>query len=397
MSRKLKTLKDINVKNKRVLMRVDFDVALDNKGNIVDDFRIKRTLPTIEYLIKQGAKIILMAHLDRPKGEKIEKLKMNRIQEKLLEYLDYSIVKAPDCVGKKIEQWTKQMQPGEILLLENLRFYAGEEKNDSEFAKQLAQLGDVYINEAFAVSHREHASVVGVPKYLPSAAGFVFKKELEELGKIFHSPKRPLVVIIGGVKVATKIKVVKKFLNLADKLLLGGVLINTIFAAQGIDMGKSFIEKDMFKTVKKLDLENPKFQLPVDFVAWSGLDSDEVEIQEVNTIKENELVFDIGPRTLELFLDSIKKAKMIVWNGPLGKIEKKPFDKGSEIIAKAVAKSEAYSIVGGGDTVAFVRELGLERKINYLSTGGGAMLEYLANETLPGIKALKNEQAVENK
>jgi len=239
------------------------------------------------------------------------------------------------------------------LLLENLRFHSGEEKNDSKFAKRLAELGDIYVNEAFAVSHRKHASIVGVPKYLPSMIGFVFEKEIKELNKILKNPKHPLLVIMGGVKVATKIKVVKKFLNLADKFLLGGALVNTIFAAQGIDMGKSFIEKDMFKTVKKLDLENPKLQLPIDFVAWSGLNSDGVEIREINNIKENELVFDIGPKTLELFLDSIKKAKMIIWNGPLGKIEKKPFDKGSETIAKAIAQSEAYSIVGGGDTVAW--------------------------------------------
>lgn len=382
---KFKTLKDINVKNKRVLIRVDFNVSLDDNGNIVDDFRIKEVVPTIEYLIKKRAKIILMSHLDDPKGNVAEKLKTDVIQNRLFEYLDCSIVKAKDCIGKEIEEWTHQMQPGEILLLENLRFHKEEEENDLNFAKSLSVLGDIYVNEAFGVSHRKHASVVGVPKFLPAFSGFLFQKEVEELNKVLFKPERPLAVIIGGVKVSTKIKVIEKFLEKSDKLLLGGALVNTIFAAKGIEMGKSFIEKEMFDILKKIDLDNPKLQLPVDFVCQNS----EISIRSINGVKNNEVVYDIGPRSIELFLEFIKQAKMIVWNGPLGLVEKEPFDKSSQIIAKAIIESKAYSIVGGGDTVTFVKKLGLENKFSYVSTGGGAMLDYLANETLPGIEALK--------
>jgi len=382
---KFKNLQDINVKNKRVLVRVDFNLSLNDDGKITDDFRIKEALPTIEYLLKKGAKIILMSHLGDPEGKFVEKLKMDVIQNRLLEYLDYSIVKAKDCIGKEIEDWTYEMRGGEILLLENLRFHKEEEANNIKFAKSLAKLGDIYVNEAFGVSHRKHASVVGVPKLLPSAAGFCLQKEVEELSRVLFQPKRPLVVIIGGAKVSTKIKVIEKFLEKADKLLLAGALVNTVFAARGISLGKSFIEKNVFEIVKKLNLENPKIQLPNDFICQNS----EISARGINAVKENESVFDIGPKSAELFLELIREAKMIVWNGPLGLVEKQPFDRSSEVIAKGIAESRAYSIVGGGDTVVFIRKLGLEKKFNYVSTGGGAMLDYLANETLPGIEALK--------
>ncbi len=385
---KLKTLKDINVKNKRVLMRVDFNVVLDEKGNIVDDFRIKEAIPTVDYLLKKGAKVILMSHLGDPEGKFVKKLKMDVIQNRLMECLDYSIVKAEDCMGQKIEDWTFEMQPGEILLLENLRFHEEEKANDIKFAKSLARLGDIYVNEAFGESHRKYASIVGVPKFLPAIAGFLFQKEIEELNKVLFNSEHPLVIIIGGAKVSTKIKVVEKFLEKADKLLLGGALVNTIFAAKGINVGRSFIEKDMFSVVEKLNLENSKLSLPVDFATWSELDSGQVQTRGINAVEKNESVFDIGPKSAGLFSEIIKEAKTIVWNGPLGMIEKKPFDKGSEIIARAIVESGAYSIVGGGDAVRFIRGLGLENKFSYVSTGGGAMLDYLANETLPGIEAL---------
>ncbi len=389
MSPKLKTLKDANVKNKRVLMRVDFNVSLDDKGNIADDFRIKEAVPTIEYLVKKGAKIILMSHLGEPGGRVENRFKMDVIQDRLLEYLDYSIVKAKDCIGKEIEDWTKQMQPGEILLLENLRFHKEEEENDLEFAKSLAKLGDIYVNEAFGASHRNHASVVGVPKYLPAFTGFLLQKEIEELDKILFEPKHPFFIIIGGAKVSTKIKVIEKFLDKADKLLLGGAIVNTVFASQGINLGKSLIEEKMFNVVDRLDLAGGKIQLPVDFVTWAELDLEQAQVRGVNDVKENESVFDIGPETIKLFSKLIQEAKMIVWNGPLGLVEKEPFNKGSEAIAKAVTESRAYSIVGGGDMVAFIRHMGLEKNFSYVSTGGGAMLDYLAEGTLPGIEALK--------
>ncbi len=387
----LKTVKDLQVNNKRVLIRVDFNVVLDNHGEIIDDWRIKKAIPTIEYLINQGAKIVLMSHLGRPKGKRVRKLKMNAVQDKLFEYLDCSVVKADNCIGKKIERWTKQMKKGEILLLENLRFHSEEEENNFKFAKQLAKLGDIYINEAFAVSHRKHASIVGVSRLLPSAIGMLFEKELQEMNKILYDSKHPLAVIIGGAKAATKIKVIQAFSKKADHLLLGGALVNTIFAAQGMNMGKSLVEKKMFQVVNKIDFQNEKVHLPIDFMVWTGASSDGVEIQEPDTIQSNELVYDIGPRTVKMFLELITKAKMVVWNGPLGKTEQKPFDKGSQAIASAIANNSHYSIAGGGDTVAFIKQLKLQKHFNYISTGGGAMLEYLSNKTLPGIEALKNE------
>jgi len=390
---KLKTLKDISVKNKRVLMRVDFNVPLEGREKLS---KIKATIPTLRYLIKQKAKIILMSHLGRPGGKVVEELRLGWVVKELEKLLRKKLQKLDSAIGKEVEEAIGKMKPGDVTMLENVRFNPGEEKNDPKFAKKLAKLGDIYINEAFASSHRNHASIVGIPKYLftthrtcsgagPSVIGFLFEKEAKELNRIFKNPKRPLVVIIGGAKVAIKIKVIERFLKKADKLLVGGALPNTIFAAKGIDMGKSLVEKDMFKAVEGLDLENPKFQFPVDFVCQNF----EISLRSINAVKENESAFDLGPRTVELFCQLIRDAKMVIWNGPLGLVEREPFDKASEAVAKAIVQSKAYSIVGGGDTIAFIKRLGLEKKFNYISTGGGAMLEYLANETLPGIEALK--------
>lgn len=381
---KLKTIKDINVKNKRVLMRVDFNVPLEGKEKIA---KIKAAMPTLKYLIKQESKIILISHLGRPKGKIVKELRLNSVANELEKLLRKEVRKLDSIIGKEVEQVVEKMKPGEIVMLENIRFYPEEEKNSPKFAKELSKLGDIFINEAFAVSHRKHASIIGITKYLPSVAGPLFEQEIKELNKVLRNPKRPLVVIIGGVKVATKIKVIEKFLKRADKLIIGGALPNTIFAARDINVGQSFVEKDMFKVVEELDLESPKIQLPTDFVCQNS----EIVIRGINAVKENESILDMGPRTVKLFLESIKDTKTIVWNGPLGLIEKKPFDKASEILAKAIAQSRAYSIVGGGDTAAFIRKLGLEKKFNYVSTGGGAMLEYLANETLPGIEALNKK------
>ncbi len=363
---RLKTIKNININNKRVLMRVDFN----------EKWRIELVIPTLRYLIRKKAKIILISHLGRPNGEIKKNLSLESTAKELGKLLKKKILFSKNRI--------REMKFGDIVMLENIRFYPEEEKNSSKLAKELAKLGDVFVNEAFAASHRKHASIVGIPKYLPAVAGFLFQKEVEELNKVFLSYNHPLVAIIGGVKIITKLKIIKKFLQKADKLLLGGALINTIFAAKGMETGKSFIEKDMFKVVQGLNLENPKFVFPVDFVCRNFGAS----IKTINAVKENEMIFDIGSKSIELFLESMKNAKMIIWNGPLGLIEKKPFDRASKIIAKAIAESSAYSIVGGGDTVAFVKKLGLGKKFNYVSTGGGAMLEYLANETLPGIEAL---------
>jgi len=381
---KLKTIKDINVKNKRVLMRVDFNVPLESKKKLA---KIRVTMPTLKYLIKQESKIILISHLGRPKGKIIEELRLDSVANELEKLLRKKIQKLDSIIGKEVEQVVEKMKPGEIIMLENIRFYPEEEKNSPKFAKELSKLGDIFINEAFAVSHRKHTSIIGITKYLSSIAGPLFQQEIKELNKVLHKPEHPLVVIIGGAKVATKIKVIEKFLKRADKLIIAGALPNTIFAARDINVGQSFVEKDMFKVVEELDLESPKIQLPVDFVCQNS----EIVVRGINAVKENESILDMGPRTVKLFLESIRDAKMIVWNGPLGVVEKKPFDRASEILAKAIAQSKAHSIIGGGDTAAFARKLGLEKKFNYVSTGGGAMLEYLANETLPGIDALNKK------
>jgi phosphoglycerate kinase len=344
----MKTLRDFKVSQKRVLVRCDFNVPIDSEGNILDDFRIKKSIPTIEYLIKKKAKIILMSHLGRPKGKVVENLRLNKIQEKLMEYLDLSITKAPDCIGKEIEEFTKKEQmAGEILLLENLRFHIGEEKASMSFAKKLARLGDVYVNDAFATCHRNHASIVLIPKILPSGAGFLLEKEITSLNKIIKNPQKPLVAIFGGDD--PDVKFLNKISKIAQWILIGGL-----------------IEKQIKE--KNIKLKNPK-----------------IVIGPIDDIKGK----DIGPKTIKLFKEKISKAKTIFWSGPLGKIEKKQFQKGTKEIAKAIAKSQAFSVVGGGETIDFIRDLNLEEKFSHLSTGGSAMLAFLAGEKLPGIEALK--------
>jgi phosphoglycerate kinase len=349
----MKTLRDFNVKSKRVLVRCDYNVPLDKRGNILDDFRIKQTIPTIEYLVKKGAKVILISHLDDPGGKVIENLRLNPIQDKLMEHLDLSVVKAPDCIGKEVEEWVVAMQPGEILLLENLRFHKGEEENEDNFTKKLARLGEIYINDAFGACHRNHASIVGVPKYLPSGIGFLLEKEIKVLTNLMKNPKEPLVAIIGGVKVETKSKVIDKISEKADWTLINHLIKNEI-------------------REKKVQLKYPqKIVQPIDGIDKKG---------------EN---FDIGPKTIAIFKEKIKKAKTIFWSGPLGKIEEKKFQKGTKEIAKAIIESKAFSVVGGGETVEFINKIGLTGKFNHLSTGGGAMLSFLSGEKLPGIEVLR--------
>jgi len=347
----MRTLKSFKIKDKRVLVRCDFNVLLDNEGNILDDFRIKQTLPTIEYLIEKGAKVILMSHLGRPEGKVVESLRLTPIQNRLMEYLDYNppatyISKAPDCVGEEIEKWSREMQPGEILLLENLRFYKEEEGNNEGFARKLAKLGDIYINDAFSVCHRNHASIVGIPKYLPSGAGFLLEKEVKVLSQIIKNPKRPLVVIIGGSKVEDKAKVAERFSEIANFLLLGNLI-----AEERIKEKKS--KKIFFPTDSKKNL-------------------------------------DIGEKTIKIFKEKIFKARTIFWAGPLGKIEEKKYQKGTREIAKAIIDSGAFSVIGGGDTVEFVNKIGLIEKFSHVSVGGGAMLAFLVGEKLPGLEALRS-------
>jgi len=348
----MKTLPDFNFKNKRVLVRCDFNVPLSGQGEILDDFRIKQTIPTIEYLIKKEAKVILMSHLGRPEGKVVEGLRLTPIQEKLMEYLDLSVTKAPDCVGKEVEEWVREMEPGEILLLENLRFHQEEEEGEENFTKNLAKLGDIFINEAFSVCHRSQASVVGITKYLPSGAGFLLEKEIEILSQIIKNPERPLIVIIGGSKVKDKAKVIGKFLEIGNWILVGNLV------------AKEIREKEM--TMKNLE----KIIFPV----------------------LNGQILDLDKKTIENFKEKIKMAKTIFWAGPLGKIEEKKYQKGTREIARAIIKSRAFSVVGGGDTIEFLNKAKVIEKFNHISTGGSALLEFLAEEKLPGIEALEKWQ-----
>lgn len=386
----MKTLKDFNFKNKKVLLRCDFNVPLSKDGLILDDFRIKQTIPTIEYLIKQGAKVILMSHLGDPNGKIVEGLRLTPIQEKLMEYLDLSIVKANDCLGKDVEEWTNQMKEGEILLLENLRFHKEEEENDENFAKELAKLADIYINDAFGVCHRAHASIVGIPKYLPAGAGLLLEKEIKTLTNVLEKPWRPLVAIIGGVKISTKIKTIEQFLEIADHLLIGGEIANTILNGKGILIGRPLPEKEILEKIDKIDLTNSKIHLPVDgIIALKDKGEDFIREGAIGTAKKEEGVFDIGPETIKIFKKIIEEAKMIVWNGPLGFFEDKKFEKGTREIADEIARNHnAFKIVGGGETIEAVAKFGLFDKFDHVSTGGGAMLEFLAGEKLPGIAAL---------
>ncbi|MEK9209467.1 MAG: phosphoglycerate kinase [Patescibacteria group bacterium] len=380
----LKTIRDIEVKDKRVLLRADFNVSL-GKNHRVDEnenWRIKKTLPTIEYLLKEEAKLIIISHLS-------EKESLKPIADYLIELIGKKVVFVNEIIGPKVKEEVNKMKIGEILMLENLRFYPEEEANDENFAKELAGLADIFVNDAFSVSHREHASIVGLPKFLPSFAGFLLEKEIEALENVLKNPKRPLTVIIGGAKISTKTKVVKKFLDFADHLLLGGALASTVFQAKGLATGKSLTEKEIVGEVQKLNLTNPKLHLPVDvLVSKDASGQAEIKINPVDRIEESEIILDIGPDTVRLFGALIKNAKTIIWNGPMGLAEVEAFSSGTRKIARAVIDSRAYSVVGGGDTISILREMGLAEKMSYLSTGGGAMLEFLAEGTLAGIKAL---------
>ena len=389
----MKFLRDLDVKDKRVLLRVDFNVPVGDDGLVdsKEDWRIEATLPTINYLLNQKAKVILLSHLGRPKGRVVKSLRLDPIAQRLEKLLGQNIIKLDNCFSQEVEKQVKNLQAGEIILLENLRFYPGEEENDSDFVKQLAKLGEIYVNDAFGNVHRAHASMVGLPQYLPSCAGLLLEKEIKVLSEISDKAERPLMVIIGGVKISTKIKVIKNFLKKADGLILAGALANTVISAKGFAIGKSVSQKEMIEEVKKLELTNIKLHIPVDVVASvdpSGRAPSRVAA--VGNTEEKEMILDIGPDTIRLFSRIISKAKTIIWNGPLGIFEVEKFAQGSRKIAQAVAQNDGFSLVGGGETITLLEQLGLLKKINHISTGGGAMLKFLANEKLPGIESLKS-------
>jgi len=387
----MKFLRDFNFKKKKVLFRADFNIPLSKDKEIdnKEDWRIEATLPSINYLLDRGASIILLSHLGRPKGRIIENLRLNSVVRRLEKLLKKDIIKLNSCLGPEVKDKIENMNLGEIIVLENIRFYPEEENNDRDFAKLLASYGDIYVNDAFSVSHRAHASLVGIPEFLPSCAGLLLEKEINALSGVLENAKRPLVVIIGGAKISTKIKFIKKFLIKADDLLLGGALANTAIAAKGFAIGRSISEQGMIEDIKKMDLTNIKLHLPVDAVASvdpSGKKGS--RIAPIGKTKEDEMILDIGPDTIKLFKNIISQAETIIWNGPMGIIEVKEFINGSMQMAQLVANSKAFSIVGGGDSIYLLEKVDLLDKIDHICTGGGAMLKFLAGEKLPGIEAL---------
>jgi len=382
------SVRDLDLKGKRVFIRVDFNVPLAPGGQeITSDKRIKASLPTIQYALEQGAGLILASHLGRPKGKRNPEMSLAPVAKRLAELLGRPVKMAPDCIGPEVE--AMQPAPGEVLLLENLRFHAEEEKNDPEFSKRLAALCDVYVNDAFGSAHRAHASTVGMIAYVPQAAsGLLMDRELKYLTMVTRNPARPCVAILGGAKVSDKIEVISNLGRVVDKLLIGGAMAYTFLKADGDPVGKSLVEDDKLDLARTLTSGlREKLLLPVDHVVVSEL-KEGAQSQVVETIPDDKLGVDIGPMTIDHYSQVIRTAKTIIWNGPMGVFEKKPFDKGTVALAKAVAASGAISVVGGGDSEKAIKSAGVADKISHISTGGGASLEFLAGMQLPGVAAL---------
>jgi phosphoglycerate kinase len=389
MSLNKQTIKTQNYKGKRVLVRVDFNVPLDKNSKITDDTRIRSALPTINYLRQQGASVILMSHLGRPKGpDPAQSLKP--VAARLSELLDCAVAFAPDCIGEIALNAAKGLKSGEILLLENVRFYKAEEKNDPDFAKALAQLGDAYVNDAFGSAHRAHASVEAIAHFLPSAAGFLLEREIDFLGRVISNPERPLVAILGGAKISDKLPVINNLLPLVNKLIIGGGMANTFFKAHGYEMGDSLVEDSAVDAARSILAQaNEKLVLPSDVVIADAFsDSANHRVCLVNEVTSGWRVLDIGPKTAAQFSEIINTARMVVWNGPMGVFEFAAFAQGTNAVAHAVAESHAISIIGGGDSVAAIEQSGLADKISHISTGGGASLEFLEGKQLPGVAVL---------
>lgn len=392
-----KTVKDVDVRSKRVLVRVDYNVPLDANGNVSDDKRITASLPTINYLLVQGARIILCSHLGRPKGEVKKEFSLAPVAKRLKELLpNVNIYFASDCIGEEAQQKAAALKDGEILLLENLRFHKEEEKNDPEFAKKLASLAEIYVSDAFGTVHRAHASTAGVAAYLPAVAGFLIGKELSIMGGALENPERPFVAILGGAKVADKIGVITNLLNKCDTLLIGGGMAYTFFKAMGYEIGDSLLDAESIDLAKQLmetaKEKGVKLLLPVDTVVAKAFAADAEHMTVAsNAIPAGWQGLDIGEKTRELFAAEIKNAKTVIWNGPMGVFEFPEFAKGTEAVAKACAECGGTTIIGGGDSASAVKKLGYADKMTHISTGGGASLEFLEGKVLPGVAALNDK------
>ncbi|MDD5087604.1 MAG: phosphoglycerate kinase [bacterium] len=393
------TLDDVDLSGKRVLVRVDFNVPLD-EGKVTDDTRIRESLPTIKKIIAAGGKCILMSHLGRPKGKRAIEFSLNPAAQRLSELLKQPVIMAPDCIGDEVERVVKKMTPGQVMMLENVRFYAEEEKNDPDFAAKLARLGDIYVNDAFGSAHRAHASTEGVTQCIkPAVAGYLMQKELRYLGQALKNPARPFVAVLGGSKISGKIDVIENLFGKVDTILIGGGMAYTFFKAQGLEIGESIVEMDKVDLahdlLKRADENKTKLLLPSDSRVAAELKSDvATEIRKNDALRETDTAGDIGPETEKLYADVIRKAKTVVWNGPMGVFEIDEFASGTKAVALALAeatKAGAVTVVGGGDSAAAVKKFGLENKVSHVSTGGGASLEFLEGKVLPGVAALTDK------
>lgn len=391
-----KSIKDVELQGKRVFCRVDFNVPLKD-GNVTDDTRIRAALPTIKYLVENGAKVILASHLGRPKGQVVEELRLTPVAKRLSELLGKDVKKANEAYGESVKAEIAKMENGDVLLLENVRFYPGEEKNDPELAKEFAALADLYVNDAFGAAHRAHASTEGIAHYLPAVSGFLMQKELDVLGKALSNPERPFTAIIGGAKVKDKIGVIDNLLDKVDNLIIGGGLAYTFVKAQGHEIGKSLLEEDKIDLAKsfmaKAKEKGVNFYMPVDAVVADEFsetaNKKEVSIEEIPADWQ---ALDIGPKTVELYAKVIKESKLVIWNGPMGVFEMDAYANGTKGVAEALAAATGtYSIIGGGDSAAAVEKFHLAEKMDHISTGGGASLEFMEGKTLPGVAALNDK------
>ncbi len=396
-----KTVRDIDLKDKKVIVRCDFNVPLDENGKITDNRRIVGALDTIKYLLEQNAKIILVSHLGRPKGEVKPEFSLKPVAEELSRLLGKDVKLASDIIGESAKTLTSNMKSGDIVLLENIRFDAREEKNDLEFAKQLASMAEIYVNDAFGTAHRAHSSTAGIAQYLPAVSGFLMEKELNFLGTALENPKRPFVAILGGAKVSDKIAVIDNLLNKVNSLIIGGAMANTFIKAMGYNVGNSLCETDKIdlanELIEKAKLKNIKLILPIDAKIGKEFNKDtESKIVDINNVPEGWSIFDIGPKTIELYKKELENAKTIVWNGPVGLFEFDQFAIGTNSVAEILASLDnATTIIGGGDSAAAVEKSGLADKMTHISTGGGASLEFLEGKKLPGVECLQDKESEE--